>query len=84
VRYRIQPWSRIDPVAARGQLQRDVSLFDKPNKVRWVFDGGRLGQDKRAVVDAMRRALRDGDLPKGAKPDYQRWLGALDRIVVVV
>ncbi len=84
VRYQFKPWSRVDPFAIRGQLLRDAALFGSPSRVRWVFDGKRLGMRKADLVREVRRILTDRQSPLRRHPGYRQWLDALDRLIMVV
>ena len=81
--YEIKPWSRIYPLAIRGQFLRDMALFESPDKVRWVFAGKRLRMQKRNVVKEVCRILTSKRFSQDRSPDYRRWLDVLDRIIVV-
>ncbi len=80
--YYFNPWSRLDPAAIHGQLLRHMTLFIEPNKVRWVFDGRRTGMPKSTIVREIRRIISSDRSSRS--PGYQRWLNALDRIIVVI
>lgn len=82
--YKLKPWSRLYPFALRGQFLRDVALFGRPDQIRWVFDGQRLGRQKGDVVREVRRILASGRFSQTGHPDHRRWLDALDKIIVVI
>lgn len=82
--YQIRPWSRIYPQAIRRQWLRDMALFGSPDRVRWVFDRGRLRMRKPDVVRQVRRILTSDRFGTSGHPDQQRWLNALSRIIVLV
>ena len=82
--YHLAPWSRIYPIAAKGQLLRSASLFDSPDRFRWVFDGNRTGMSKQAIVSSIRRSFSDLLLPSHRHPNLRRWLNRMDRIVLVI
>jgi hypothetical protein len=84
VRYSLYPASHLDWPALERTFWRNASLFRHPARVRWVFDGTRLGMGKRQVVETLQRLLarlRPG--PGIGGPD-RRWLASLDRIVTVI
>lgn len=83
VHYKFKPWAQINPFAIRRQFLHDMALFGNPNKVRWVFDGKRLGMQKRDILKQVRRVLARVQFPRGRPPDYRQWVAALDRIIVV-
>lgn len=84
VRYVLYPASRLDGPAIEQYFWRNASLFQDPARVRLVFDGTRLGLQRRQVVESLQRILARARPGAGMGPSDRRWLASLDRIVTIV
>lgn len=83
-RYYVLPWTRLHPRAIRKLFVHHMVTAARPETVRWVFDGRRLGLNRHEVAREVQRIL--GRLPRSRTqlPEYRRWRNALERIIVVV
>lgn len=84
LRYLFKPWRQLDPRRIVAHFLRDVRLHGGTLKVRWVFDGRRLGMAKTGVVRTLRRALAHPAFTPRGHPMLPAWLERMDQIVVVV
>jgi hypothetical protein len=81
-RWHFRPWPVLDHTAVQRQFARDRALMERPGHVRWVLDGQRLGMDREAVIEEIRRILEDASDSR-ADDDMQSWLDALDSMVII-